>query len=110
MLFITADSIKYLFREKVTLGGDASAAIGPKGRAASAETSASMRAEILTYGRSRGVFGGISLKGAVLSPDNDANESLYKHKVETKDVLTQGNLAVPESARKFVDTLSRVSR
>jgi SH3 domain-containing YSC84-like protein 1 len=109
MLFMTPDSIKYLLREKVTLGGDASAAIGPKGRAASAETSASMRAEILTYARSRGVFAGISLKGAVLNPDKDANTSLYKQKIEAKEILMQGNLSVPEPAKKFVDTVSRLT-
>ena len=108
MLFMTPDSIKYLLREKVTLGGDASAAVGPKGRAASAETSASMRAEILTYARSRGVFAGISLKGAVLSPDKDANKSLYKRGIEAKDVLTQGNVEIPDPAKKFVDTLTRL--
>src|SRR6266849_1778032 len=71
MLFMTPDSLKHLLRDKVTLGVDASAAAGPKGREASAETNATMRAEILTYARSRGLFAGISLKGAVLRPDND---------------------------------------
>ena len=108
MLFMTPDSIKYLLRDKVTLGGDASAAIGPKGRSASAETSASMRAEILTYARSRGVFAGISLKGAVLQPDKAANKSLYKRSVYAKDLLMQGTIAVTEPGRKFVETLSRL--
>ena len=66
MLFMTPDSFKHLLRDKVTLGVDASAAGGPKGRTASAETNATMKAEILTYSRSRGAFTGISLKGAVL--------------------------------------------
>jgi SH3 domain-containing YSC84-like protein 1 len=107
MLFMTADSIKYLLRDKVTLGGDASAAIGPKGREASAETSASMRAEILTYARSRGAFAGVSLKGAVLSPDKDANKNLYKKSVDAKDLLMQGDLSVPDSGRRFVDNLTK---
>src|SRR5215510_192530 len=77
MLFMTPDSLKHLLRDKVTLGVDASVAGGPKGREASAETNASMRAEILTYGRSRGAFAGVSLKGAVLRPDKDANKNLY---------------------------------
>src|SRR5262245_52257757 len=77
MLFMTPGSIQYLLRDKVTVGVDASAAGGPKGRAASADTSASMRAEILTYGRSRGLFAGISLKGAILQPDKDANKNVY---------------------------------
>jgi SH3 domain-containing YSC84-like protein 1 len=109
MLFMTPESIKYLLRDKVTLGGDASAAAGPKGRAASAETSASMRAEILSYARNRGLFAGISLKGAVLSPDKDANKSLYKQSVEAKDLLMQGNVLVPEPGKKFIDTLTRLA-
>ena len=109
MLFMTPDSMKYLMRDKVTLGVDASAAGGPKGRAASAETNATMRAEILSYARSRGLFAGISLKGAVLSPDKDANQNLYNQEIEARDLLEKGNLAVPEPARKFVETVSRTS-
>lgn len=109
MLFMTPDSIKYLLRDKVTLGADVSAAAGPKGRAASAQTSASMRSEILTYSRSRGVFAGISVNGAVLTPDKDANKSLYNREVDAKDLLIQGTAAIPEPARKFVDAVSRSS-
>src|SRR5688500_10019634 len=75
MLFMTPDSVKFLLRDKVTIGVDMAAAGGPKGRSVSAETSASMRAEILTYGRSRGAFAGVSLTGASLSPDKDANKT-----------------------------------
>ena len=109
MLFMTPDSMKHLMRDKVTLGGDASAAAGPKGRAASAETNATLRAEILTYARSRGLFAGISLKGAVLSPDKDANKDLYGREIEAKEVLEKGNLGVPEPGRKFVETVSRTA-
>jgi len=109
MLFMTPDSMKYLMRDKVTLGVDASAAGGPKGRAASAETNATMRAEILSYARSRGLLAGISLKGAVLSPDKDANQNLYNREIEARDLLEKGDLAVPEPARKFVETVSRTS-
>ena len=110
MLFMTPDSIKHLLRDKVTLGGEASAAAGPKGRATSAETSASMRAEILTYGRSRGLFAGISLKGAVLSPDKDANKSLYRKEVPAKDLLVTGNVAIPAAAQKFVNLIANASK
>jgi lipid-binding SYLF domain-containing protein len=109
MLFMTPDSMKYLLRDKVTLGGDASAAAGPKGRAASAETSATMRAEILTYGRSRGLFAGISLNGAVVSPDKDANKNVYGREIDAKQLLEQGNVTTPEPGRKFVETVTRVS-
>jgi lipid-binding SYLF domain-containing protein len=106
MLFMTPDSLKYLLRDKVSLGGDIAIAAGPKGRAASAETSASMRAEILTYSRTRGLFAGIALKGGVLSPDADANKSLYKRSVEPKELLQGGGLAIPGSARKFMEALA----
>jgi lipid-binding SYLF domain-containing protein len=109
MLFMTPDSIKYLLRDKVTLGADASAAGGPKGRAISAETSATMRSEILTYARSRGLFAGISFNGAVLSPDKDANKKLYQREIPAKDLLMSGSVDVPQPARKFVDTVVQES-
>ena len=105
MLFMTPDSIKHLLRDKVTLGGDASAAAGPKGRATAAETSASMRAEILTYARSRGLFAGISLNGAILTPDKDANKALYNREIEARDLLINGNVGIPAPAQKFIDPL-----
>src|SRR5947207_11246404 len=109
MLFMTPDSMKYLMRDKVTLGVDASAAGGPKGRAASAETNATMRAEILTYSRSRGAFAGISLKGAVLRPDADANKSLYSRPIEAKEIIEQGNVAVPDPAQKFIASVTQAT-
>jgi lipid-binding SYLF domain-containing protein len=109
MLFMTPDSFKYLMRDKVTLGVDASAAGGPKGREASAETNASMRSEILTYSRARGLFAGISLKGAALRPDKDANKKLYGKEIEVKELVETGNVAIPEPARKFVESVSQAS-
>jgi lipid-binding SYLF domain-containing protein len=108
MLFMTPDSFKHLMRDKVTLGVDASAAGGPKGRAASAETNATMRAEILTYSRSRGVFAGISLKGAVLRPDNDANKNVYDREVQMKELL-EGDVEIPEAGRKLVDSVTQAT-
>src|SRR5215475_9327255 len=110
MLFMTPDSFKHLMRDKVTLGVDASAAGGPKGRTASAETNATMRAEILTYSRSRGAFAGVSLKGAVLRPDNDANKNLYGRTITAKELVEQGNVAIPEAARKFVESVAAAAR
>lgn len=109
MLFMTPTSMKHLLRDKVTLGGDIAASAGPKGRQASAETSVTMRAEILTYARSRGLFAGVSLNGAVLRPDKDANKSLYSRSIEAEDLLVKGVATAPEPARKFLDTLSRTT-
>jgi lipid-binding SYLF domain-containing protein len=110
LLFMTPDSLKHLLRDKVKLGVDASVAGGPKGRQAAAATNASMRAEILAYSRSRGVFAGVSLNGAVLRPDNDANKNLYGRSVEVKEIVEQGNLEIPEPARKFVESVSQASQ
>jgi lipid-binding SYLF domain-containing protein len=109
MLFMTPDSMKVFLKDKVTLGGDISAAAGPVGRAASAETNATLRSEILTYARSRGLFAGISLKGAALSPDKDANKNVYGREIEAKVLLEQGNVEIPEPGRKFVDTVTRTT-
>jgi len=107
MLLMRPDSIRYLLRDKVTLGADVGAAAGPVGRAASAETSGSFRAEILTYSRSRGLFAGISLSGAVIQPDGAANKNLYKRVVSAKELLEEGNVMVPEAADKFIQALTR---
>jgi lipid-binding SYLF domain-containing protein len=109
MLFMTPDSLKHLLRDKVTLGVDASAAGGPKGREASAETDAAMRSEILTYSRARGAFAGVSLKGAVLSPDKDANKSLYKKEVDVRDLVDKGTVAIPGPAQKFVQAVAQAA-
>src|SRR5437016_8699409 len=109
MLFMTPDSLKHLLREKVTLGVDASAAAGPKGRDASADTTATMRSEILVYSRARGAFAGISLQGAVLRPDKDANQNLYSRQVDVRELVEKGELPIPEPARKFVQSVSQAT-
>jgi lipid-binding SYLF domain-containing protein len=107
MLFMTPKSMESLLKDKVTLGGDVAAAAGPVGRNASAETDATLHAEILTYAKSRGLFAGLSLKGSSLRPDNDANESLYGRKVQAKEILIEGKLASPQVAQKFIDSLTK---
>jgi SH3 domain-containing YSC84-like protein 1 len=108
MMFMKPDSVEHLLKDKVALGADMSAAAGPKGRAISAETDASMRSEILAYARSRGLFAGIALKGSVLSPDKDANKSLYGREIPAKDLLLTGSVATPASAQKLIQALTAV--
>ena len=98
-----------LMRTKVTLGGDASAAAGPKGRTADANTDAFMRAEILSYSRARGVFAGVSLDGSTLRPDGRANHKLYGHDVDTADIVKGSEFATPSSARTLVAALQSAS-
>ena len=92
LLLMSPTSAANILNSKVKLGGDASAAAGPVGRNASAETDVSMRAEILSYSRARGLFAGVSLSGSTLRADNDANKNLYgKEVVCFVDCLRQGS-------------------
>ena len=91
-----------ILSSKIKLGGDASAAAGPKGRDASASTDAWMRAEILSYSRSRGLFAGISLEGSTLRPDNKANERIYGRKITAKTILLGNKVAIPAAGRHLV--------
>ena len=109
ILVMNTRGAKSLLSSKVKLGADASAAAGPKGRNAAASTDVYMRAEMLTYSRSQGLFAGISLEGSTLRPDNDANERLYGKKVDPKDVVRGGTMPVPAEAQLMVDVLSKHS-
>jgi lipid-binding SYLF domain-containing protein len=109
MLFMTPNSMQSLLKDKILLGGDAAATAGPVGRNASAETDATLHAEILTYAKSKGLFAGVSLKGSTLRPDMEANDSLYGKKVDAKELLLDGTVAVPEDAVKFVNALTKAS-
>src|ERR1700732_3794518 len=101
-----ADSVLH---SKVKLGADASVAAGPKGRDASADTDARLRAEMLSYSRARGVFAGISLEGSTLRPDNDANKRVYGKEVTSEDIITESRLHAPESAHKLLSRLQKAS-
>jgi lipid-binding SYLF domain-containing protein len=90
---------------KVKLGGDASVAAGPVGRDASAETDVTLRSEILSYSRSRGLFAGISLEGSTIRPDNKANEQIYGKKLEAKQIVLSDQVTVPAAAEQLVSTL-----
>jgi lipid-binding SYLF domain-containing protein len=96
-----------ILSSKVKLGADASAAAGPVGRNASAETDVTMRAEILTYSRARGLFAGISLAGSSVRPDNDANARIYGKKVEAESIIFKGAVAVPPAAQKLISLLNQ---
>jgi lipid-binding SYLF domain-containing protein len=98
-----------ILSSKVKLGADASAAAGPKGRDASADTDAYLRAEILSYSRSRGLFAGISLEGSTLRPDDDANEQVYGRKITSRDIVLGKDVAVPTSGRRLVRILQKDS-
>ncbi len=94
-----------ILSSKIKLGGDASAAAGPKGRDASANTDAWMRAEILSYSRSRGLFAGISFEGSALRPDNKANARIYGRKITARAILLDNKVAIPATGRHLVRVL-----
>ena len=94
-----------ILASKVKLGGDASVAAGPVGRDASAESDATLRAEILSYSRARGLFAGVSLEGSTVRPDNGDNQRVYGTKIPAKDIVLSGKISVPPAARRMISTL-----
>ena len=109
LLIMNPRGARAVLSSKVKLGADASAAAGPKGRDASAETDVTMRAEVLTYSRARGLFAGVSLQGSTVRPDNDANTRVYGKKVEAESIIFKGAVAVPPAAQKLVAYLNQKS-
>jgi len=108
LLVMNQTGMKRLLGDKFTLGGEASAAAGPVGREATAQTDVNMRAEMLSYSRARGLFAGISLQGATLRPDNDTNVELYGHPTTNKEILT-GTVPAPPAAAKLESLLNKNS-
>jgi lipid-binding SYLF domain-containing protein len=96
-----------LLSSKVKLGGEASAAAGPKGRSAEAATDATLQAEILSYSRARGLFAGVSLEGTSLRPDDDANEDVYGRKLTARQIVMGPGIRVPASGRHLVNVLEK---
>jgi lipid-binding SYLF domain-containing protein len=107
LLVMNDRGMESILSSKVKLGADASVAGGPKGRDASADTDAWMRAEILSYSRSRGVFAGISLEGSTLRPDDEASEQVYGHAIKAKDIVRGVHTSVPDSGRHLVNVLQK---
>jgi lipid-binding SYLF domain-containing protein len=105
LLVMNESGARGILAGKVKLGGDASVAAGPVGRDASAETDVTLRSEILSYSRSRGLFAGISLEGSTIRPDNKANEQIYGKKLEAKQIVLSGQDSVPAAAEQLVSTL-----
>ncbi len=94
-----------ILASKVKLGGDASVAAGPVGRDASADTDATLRAEILSYSRARGLFAGVSLEGSTIRPDNGDNRRVYGREIPARDIVLAGVVAAPPAAEQLISTL-----
>ena len=109
LLVMNPRGAESIMSSKVKLGADASAAAGPKGRAAAADTDIVMRAEILSYSRSRGLFAGISLEGSTLRSDGGANRKLYGRDIGAKEIVREGKVGIPASGRELVSLLNKLS-
>jgi lipid-binding SYLF domain-containing protein len=107
LLVMNDRGMESILSSKVKLGADASVAAGPKGRDASADTDAWMRAEILSYSRSRGLFAGVSLEGSTLRPDDDASADVYGHPIKAKDIVRSQKMGVPATGRHLVNALQK---
>jgi len=107
LLVMNARGVDALLSSKVKLGGNMSAAAGPKGRNAEASTDATLRAEILSYSRSRGLFAGVSLEGTSLRPDDDASKDVYGRRISARAIVTGKRITVPESGRHLVEVLEK---
>ena len=108
MLVMSKSGMEHLLSDKFKMGGEASAAAGPIGRDASAMTDAELHAEILTYSRQRGLYGGLDLAGSAVTQDDSANKELYGRELSNKEIV-MGDTHTPAEARAFVHELDRVS-
>jgi len=105
LLVMNESGARGILASKVKLGGDASVAAGPVGRDSSAETDATLRSEILSYSRARGLFAGVSLEGSTIRPDNGDNTRVYGKKVSARDIVLSGKVSVPPAAQQLISTL-----
>jgi lipid-binding SYLF domain-containing protein len=109
LLVMNDRGARAILENKVKLGADATAAAGPKGRTAEADTDTTMRAEVLSYSRSRGLFAGVSLEGSTLRPDEDANARLYGKMVRARDLVLLNSMPAPAAAKDLLETLTQHS-
>lgn len=108
-LVMNPEGARKFVQDSVKLGGEASVAAGPVGRSAEGATDAQLHAEILSYSRTRGLFAGLSLDGAVVKQDAEDNQKLYGRKISAKEILIDGSVASPRSARPLDGTLTKYS-
>ena len=105
LLVMNESGARGILASKVKLGGDASVAAGPVGRDASAGTDATLRSEILSYSRARGLFAGVSLEGSTIRPDNGDNRRVYGKNIPAKDIVLVGAVSAPPAAEELISTL-----
>jgi SH3 domain-containing YSC84-like protein 1 len=109
LLVMNEKGANSIMSSKVKLGADASAAAGPVGRTTSAATDVVMKAEILSWSRARGIFGGVSLEGSTMRNDGDANKNLYGQELSAKEIVQEGKVKTPHSAKPLLHLLTQES-
>ena len=109
LVIMNKDGVENLLKDKFEIGAGAAASAGPVGRNASASTDVLLKAQMLSYSRSRGLFAGLELKGAVITPDNDANKDVYGAKLASRDILLEGKARTPQGVQIFPQTLQKYS-
>jgi lipid-binding SYLF domain-containing protein len=109
LLIMNEKGAESVMSSKVKLGADASAAAGPVGRTTSAETDVVMKAEILSWSRARGVFGGVSLEGSTMRSDDGANKDLYKQQLSAKEIVREGKVKTPDAGKPLIELLQKTS-
>lgn len=109
LLVMNPKGVRSLLESQAKLGGEASAAAGPKGRTAEASTDLYLTAEILSYSRSQGLFAGVSLEGSTLRQDQDSNKSLYGRKLSARQILVEGKAQIPDAAKDLIRVLEKAS-
>jgi len=109
LLIMNESGANSVMSSKVKLGADASVAAGPVGRAASAETDVVLKAEILSYSRSKGLFAGVSLEGSTMRSDDGANKALYGKELSAREIVREGKVAPPASSKRLRTILNRAS-
>jgi len=109
LLVMNPKGANSILSSKVKLGGDASAAAGPKGRTAAADTDIVMKAEVLSYSRARGLFAGVSLEGSTLRSDGSANKKLYGQSLSAKEIVREGKVGVPAAGSEWISLLNKTS-
>ena len=105
LLVMNEGGARGILSSKVKLGADASVAAGPVGRDSSADTDVTLRAEILSYSRARGLFAGVSLEGSTIRPDNGDNRRVYGRNIPAKEIVLSGNVVAPRAAEQMISTL-----
>jgi len=110
LVIIGQDALDGFLMDNVTLGGDASVAAGPVGRDADASTDLLLKGGIFSYSRTKGLFAGVALKGAVITPNNVANRTFYGEDLSSKEILVEGKAGMPEPAKELIKTLSEYSK